>query len=94
LRILVKRSEPAPAQPPARRFGILAIATDPEVRGAGAGRALMAEAEDRARRLGHERAVLTVHPRNTRAIEFYERLGWTRRISPGTPWAGAMDKQL
>jgi ribosomal protein S18 acetylase RimI-like enzyme len=94
LRILLRRNEPAPAQPSTRRFGILAIATDPDVRGSGAGRALMAEAEDRARRLGHERVVLTVHPRNTRAIEFYERLGWTRRVSPGSPWAGAMDKSL
>lgn len=94
LRILVRKNQPAPAQPAPRRFGVLAIATDPDVRGSGAGRALMAEAEDRARRLGHERVVLTVHPGNTRAIEFYERLGWTRRAADGASWSGAMDKRL
>jgi ribosomal protein S18 acetylase RimI-like enzyme len=90
LKLLRKRPAPAP-QRAERRFGILAIATDPDVRGAGAGRALMGEAEDRARRLGHERVVLTVHPANTGAVRFYEQLGWIR---VGEPWAGAMTKRL
>jgi ribosomal protein S18 acetylase RimI-like enzyme len=95
LRVL-RRNPPAVSQADAaeRRFGILAIATDPSVRGAGAGRALMADAEGRARTLGHKRAVLTVHPSNSRAVRFYEQLGWTRLTSDGRPWSGAMEKQL
>jgi ribosomal protein S18 acetylase RimI-like enzyme len=72
-------------------FGVLAIATDPTVRGAGAGRALMLEAEGRARRIGHPRMVLSVHVDNARAIRFYEQLGWQRR---GAPWTGSMSKLL
>jgi ribosomal protein S18 acetylase RimI-like enzyme len=81
----------APGPPTAPSFGILSIATDPRVRGAGAGRALMAEAEGRARRAGHLRMTLTVHPDNTRAVRFYEQLGWTRT---GDPWTGAMTREL
>lgn len=95
LRVL-RRSSPAVSSADAaqRRFGILAIATDPSVRGAGAGRALMADAEERARRLGHACAMLTVHPSNTRAVCFYEQLGWTRRTPAGQAWTGTMEKLL
>lgn len=72
-------------------FGILSIATDPTVRGAGIGRALMTDAESRARRDGHRRMTLTVHPDNARAVQFYEQLGWTRT---GEPWTGAMTREL
>jgi len=70
-----------PAEPPAAPsaeapFGILSIATDPEVRGSGVGRALMQDAEARARDLGFKRMVLTVHPTNDVAIGFYRSLGW------------------
>jgi ribosomal protein S18 acetylase RimI-like enzyme len=75
---------------PAPSFGILSIATDPRIRGAGVGRALMAEAEGRARRSGHLRMTLTVHPTNARAVRFYEQLGWTR----AEPWTGAMTREL
>lgn len=82
-------SSPTTAPP----FGVLAIATDPAVRGSGAGRALMLEAEARARSLGHTRMVLTVHPENERAVRFYEQLGWTRRDDVGA-WSGAMLRDL
>ncbi len=70
-------------------FGVLSIATDPAVRGAGAGLALMREAEQRARAEGHAQMTLTVHPDNGPAVRFYERLGWIRQ--PGqVPWTGTM----
>lgn len=79
------------AAPPS--FGVLAIATDETIRGTGAGRALMLDAEKRARAMGHSRMVLTVHPDNTRAVRFYEGLGWTR-YEAGPTWAGVMEKLL
>jgi ribosomal protein S18 acetylase RimI-like enzyme len=79
----------APLEP---SFGVLAIGTEPRVRGSGAGRALMAEAEARARRLGHTRMTLTVHPGNARAVRFYEQLGWAR--AGGPPWPGTMVRAL
>lgn len=87
----VARAVPAgPAVAPS--FGVLSIATDPRARGAGAGRALMHEAEARARRLGHARMTLTVHPDNTRAVRFYEQLGWVRVGEPA--WTGLMVRTL
>lgn len=94
LRITLKFSrlgQTAASSAPAPSFGILSIATDPSVRGAGVGRALMADAENRARRGRHPRMNLTVHPDNAHAIRFYEQLGWTRT---GEPWTGAMTREL
>lgn len=91
LRFSHLRAQPVPSQP---SFGVLSIATDPEVRGAGAGRALMLEAEARARASGHVRMTLTVHPENTTAVRFYEQLAWTRRHEADGSWQGAMQKQL
>jgi ribosomal protein S18 acetylase RimI-like enzyme len=86
-------AQAVPAGPaPSPSFGVLAIATDPQVRGTGAGRALMAEAETRARQLGHTRMTLTVHPDNARAIRFYEQLGWARAAE--VPWTGTMVRAL
>jgi ribosomal protein S18 acetylase RimI-like enzyme len=82
------------AAPVAPSFGVLSIATDPDVRGAGAGRALMEEAEARARQRGFARMVLTVHPENVRALRFYEQLAWTRNPEPDGRWAGSMVKPL
>jgi ribosomal protein S18 acetylase RimI-like enzyme len=76
-----------------RRFGVLAIASDPDAR-TGAGRALMIEAEARARRDGHASMVLTVHPGNARAVRFYEQLGWERRVGTDGRWTGNMEKRL
>lgn len=89
-----KRTKAAAQPQDVRRFGVLAIATDPEVRGSGAGRALMLEAEERARREGYEAMGLTVHPDNTRAVTFYEQLGWQRRIPADGRWTGSMEKRL
>lgn len=75
-------------------FGVLSIATSPEARGRGAGRALMREAEERARLLGYGRMVLTVHPENVHAVRFYEELGWKRHASEGDAWSGAMHRVL
>lgn len=80
-----------PSPPPA--FGVLAIATSPRVRGSGAGRALMTEAEERARAANFSRMVLTVHPKNTRAVRFYEELGWQRYYDDGN-WTGLMEKRI
>ncbi len=75
-------------------FGVLSIATDPTVRGSGAGRALMQEAEARARRGNHGRMVLTVHPNNLDAVRFYEGLGWKRATANGNTWTGIMHRPL
>jgi ribosomal protein S18 acetylase RimI-like enzyme len=82
----------APLASPA--FGVLAIATADDARGVGAGRALMQEAERRARAAQHTRMVLTVHPDNVRAVRFYERLGWSRRNETSGTWVGLMEKVL
>lgn len=97
LQITVRFSRLAPAPRTSagpERFGVLAIATAPEVRGSGAGRALMLDAEARARKSGHHAMILTVHPDNTRAVAFYEGLGWTRHSEAGQPWQGKMQKAL
>jgi ribosomal protein S18 acetylase RimI-like enzyme len=88
------RGKQATAPQDVWRFGVLSIATDPEARGSGAGRALMMEAEARARRDGHAAMVLTVHPDNAQAVKFYEQLGWERRTAGEGPWAGKMEKRL
>jgi len=77
-----------------RRFGVLSIATDPDARGSGAGRALMMEAEDRARREDFSSMILTVHPENARGVSFYEQLGWERCVAGDGRWTGMMEKQL
>lgn len=93
VRLTWRFSRPTSAPQDVRRFGVLSIATDPDVRGSGAGRALMHEAEARARRDGHTSMLLTVHPDNTRAVAFYEQLGWERTAGDG-PWTGMMEKRL
>jgi len=93
-RLRLPRAQAAAVPQDARRVGVLSIATDPEVRGNGAGRALMLEAEARARREGYDAMGLTVHPDNTRAVTFYEQLGWERRIADDGQWTGSMEKRL
>jgi predicted GNAT family N-acyltransferase len=56
------------------KFGRLVVALD--ARGGGIGRALLDEAERRARALGRERMVLTAQ---TSAMSLYERAGYTAR---------------
>ncbi len=74
-------------------YGILAIAVDPRLQGAGVGRALMEYAESAARERGVPRMVLTVSCANDRAIRFYENLGWNRSTEK-TVWDGTMMKDL
>ena len=50
----------------------------PEERGSGAARALMARLEREAARMGFARLVLHTGDRQTRAIRFYEALGYAR----------------
>jgi predicted GNAT family N-acyltransferase len=56
------------------KFGRLVVARD--ARGAGIGRALLDEAERRARALGRDRIVLTAQ---TSAMSLYERAGYSAR---------------
>lgn len=53
------------------------LAVAPEHRRAGAGRRLMAEAEERLRDLGCPKINLQVRATNAEAISFYERLGYS-----------------
>jgi ribosomal protein S18 acetylase RimI-like enzyme len=97
-RVLRSRSQPkGPApRPPSQRlnhFGILAIAVHPGRQGLGIGKLLMAEAEHAARRQGFREMGLTVNPGNQQAVEFYERLNWTR-FSKDSVWSGEMKKSL
>jgi ribosomal protein S18 acetylase RimI-like enzyme len=97
-RVLKSHAKPAaPAPGPSNRslnhFGILAIAVHPQRQGLGIGKVLMAEAEAVARRQGFQEMDLTVNPTNLQAVEFYERLNWTR-FSKDTVWKGQMKKSL
>ena len=74
-------------------FGILAIAVCPDCQSRGVGKHLMAEAERRARRLGHDGMHLSVHPQNEHAIQFYERLGWSK-VPNEENWQGGMQKVI
>jgi ribosomal protein S18 acetylase RimI-like enzyme len=86
--------QPAPASGPAPApFGVLSIATDPDLHGGGVGRLLMAETERIARERGVPEMGLSVHPSNHQAIRFYEGLGWIR-VPPGQGWEGKMRKRL
>lgn len=73
-----------------RSFGVLAIAVDPNNMGTGQGKYLMQCLEQSARMTQFSEMHLTVSPDNRKAIDFYERLGWTRRPGTGRLWTGAM----
>ncbi len=67
---------PDPDDDPRQVGQILSIHVDPASTGRGVGRALMAEAIRTMRSDGHRTASLWVVDTNTRAKDFYERLGW------------------
>ncbi|HVR31912.1 MAG TPA: GNAT family N-acetyltransferase [Acidimicrobiia bacterium] len=67
---------PDPDDDPRRVGQILSIHVDPASTGRGVGRALMAEAIRTLRTDGYRTASLWVVDTNTRAKDFYERLGW------------------
>jgi GNAT superfamily N-acetyltransferase len=60
----------------ARSGEVLALYVDPTLWGAGIGRALIVAASAQLTAAGHERAYLWVLSTNTRAQQFYERMGW------------------
>jgi ribosomal protein S18 acetylase RimI-like enzyme len=74
-------------------FSILAIAVHPACARMGFGRSLMDLMEDEARKRGFAMMRLTVSPENNGAVNFYERLGWSREPH-GASWRGAMSKTL
>jgi len=57
------------------RFHLAYIATAPEARGKGVGKALLKEVQDRT----NNSVSLHVTPRNEKAIGFYEKFGWEVR---------------
>jgi glycosyltransferase involved in cell wall biosynthesis/GNAT superfamily N-acetyltransferase len=70
---------PGPPDAPVRTersFGVLSIAVADSARGTGAAAELMAAAERQAAAIGCARMNLTVNPQNSRAVGFYEKLGW------------------
>lgn len=75
-------------------FSILSIATHPEAQGRGVGRCLMDRAERAAIDDGFQEMSLTVHPSNTQATGFYERLGWAKVPDATGEWTGKMQKPL
>lgn len=77
-----------------KSYGILAIAVDPRIQGAGAGKRLMEDCEARAIKAGFPQLHLTVDPKNQQAVGFYERLGWKRVAFNNQDWQGYMEKPL
>jgi ribosomal protein S18 acetylase RimI-like enzyme len=81
------------SQKPAPSFGILSIAVSPEHQGSGAARLMMEYVEQVAIERGFTSMGLTVHPSNTRAVRFYEKIGWQKDQVSGL-WSGRMSKNL
>lgn len=77
-----------------RGFGILSIAVDPSVQGAGIGKKLMEDAQQEARRRGVGQMNLSVDVQNLQAISFYERIGWHKSLEADGVWRGSMIKAL
>jgi ribosomal protein S18 acetylase RimI-like enzyme len=75
-----------------REYGILSIATHPQVQGKGIGKALMLENERRALERGFTTMGLNVSCDNNQAIRFYESLGWERIPGDEGVWKGKMKK--
>lgn len=72
---------------PADCLYVSSLAVAPQLRGHGAGRALVARVEAEARRRGTPRLALDVNRDNPRARAFYERLGFVE-TARATPSAG------
>jgi len=95
LRLLTHRVvRPSPGPKPSeiqKSFGVLAIAVDPDCQGKGLGQQLMQAMDRAAIAGGYSQMHLTVHPKNTQAVRFYERLCWSRTLD-GATWNGRMEK--
>jgi GNAT superfamily N-acetyltransferase len=74
-------------------FGILAIAVLPEYYGQGVSQQLMMYVEQKASEREFEELALTVHTTNSRAIRFYEKIGW-ERVYIDDNWTGRMKKKI
>jgi ribosomal protein S18 acetylase RimI-like enzyme len=74
-------------------FGILAIGVAPDFQKHGIGKLLILDAEKEAISCGFEQMDLSVHPTNTKAIRFYEKLDW-QKVPPNDSWTGVMIKKL
>ena len=83
----------APLMTADNHFGILAIASDPGARGLGLGKRLMEYSEEYARNQDFKKMFLTVNPKNTNAIRFYEHIGWVKDANTQN-WQGGMKKDL
>lgn len=94
--ILLRRSVTIALPPttPQKPFGILAIAIDPRIQGAGLGKRLMAEIERVAVEQSFSHLDLTVDVNNTQAISFYKNLGWQKLLASDGLWHGSMVKNL
>jgi ribosomal protein S18 acetylase RimI-like enzyme len=78
---------------------IYSVAVAPDHQGRGLGRALMAETETIARRLGRDRIVLYTNEKMAENVRFYESLGYrtfARRANKSRPgnWIIYMHKSL
>ncbi|SRR6266498_838935 len=79
---------------PKKSFGILAIAIDSQIQGAGLGKRLMAETEKIAIGRDFSHMHLTVDINNIQAITFYQNLKWQKLPASDGMWHGAMAKHL
>jgi len=79
--------------PKQRSYGILSIAVALKYQQYGIGKILMADAEREAVECEYPQMHLTVSPDNSKAVRFYERLGWIKREENGE-WRGFMVKPL
>lgn len=75
------------------KWGVLAIAVDPAYQRQGIGDLLMGSVEEHALKLGIDHLDLSVHPENTPAVRFYEKLGW-EKVQTSAHWDGKMMKRL
>lgn len=73
----VRLQPPTPLPESRWVLGINGLAVAPSARGRGVGRALLAAAEDQARRAGAVKLSLRVLGTNTAALRLYERAGFT-----------------
>ena len=94
---LRKSVKPAPLliqpRPSSTCFGILSLALDPRFQGLGVGKLLMTRAEEAAQRMKYSEMLLTVQPKNKKAVACYERLQW-QKVARNGEWSGEMRKAL
>ena len=96
IKCISRKSQPSKVRPSTKSptsYGILSIAVDPDYHGMGIGKALMEHCEKLASQKGFNQMRLTVNPGNTKAIRFYEHLGWKKDMIEEL-WKGCMIKTL